>query len=79
MARTITCIQCDLCIVYDIDGAVVHYWCGHVEHDDCYFDHHPHNLVCLICGDRSDFLVFKYVEKIVLSGFYELVILILLQ
>ncbi len=40
-------------------AATVHYSCGHVEHEDCYFDQHPHNIVCLICGKRSIMLLFK--------------------
>jgi ribosomal protein S27E len=59
MAQTIVCAQCGLRIVYDNEGAIVYYSCGHVEHEDCYFDHHPHNIVCLVCGTRSDILVFK--------------------
>jgi hypothetical protein len=58
MAQTLTCAQCSLRIVYDNDDVIVHYSYGHVEHEDCFLDHHPHNMVCLICGERSDILVF---------------------
>jgi hypothetical protein len=77
MAQTILCAQCDLCIIYGNDDGAVDYSCGHVEHEDCYFDRHPHNVICLICGERFNFLVFRYIEKIVLSSFQELVILII--
>jgi hypothetical protein len=62
-----------------ISDTGVHYLYDHVEHEDCYFDHHPHNVKYLMCGKGSDFLMFKYVQKIVFSSFQELVILIIFQ
>jgi len=77
--QTIVCAQCGLCIIYNNDDDVVDYSSRNVEPDDCYFDHHPHNVICLICGGRSNFLAFKYIEQIVLSSFQELVMLIIFQ
>lgn len=41
------------------DKPTVHYSCRHIKHDDWFFNYHPHNLVCLVCGKLSDFLLFK--------------------
>ncbi len=59
MAHVIACAQCGQHIIYSEFSAIVHYSCGHVEHEDYYFDHHPHNIICLICGERSVMLAFK--------------------
>jgi ribosomal protein S27E len=59
MAYAITCAQCGQHIIYSELSAIVYYSCGHVEHEDCYFDHHPHNIIYLICGERSVMLAFK--------------------
>jgi transcriptional regulator len=69
MTQTIVCAQCSLCTIFDNDDAIVHYLYSHVEHEDCYFDHHPHNMICLVCDERPDFLVFKIVKKIVFIYF----------
>lgn len=71
MAITVTCAQCGLCITYESHDAVVHYECGHIEHEDCYFDHHPQGKICPKCGERSGSLVFKYVATKVLSYYFE--------
>ena len=70
MAITVTCAQCGLCITYDSHDAVVHYECGHVEHENCYFDRHPQVKICPKRRERSDTVVFKYVEITVLSYCY---------
>jgi ribosomal protein S27E len=59
MAHAITCAQCGQHIIDRELGAIVHYSGGHLEHENCYFDHHPHNIICLICGERSVILIFK--------------------
>ena len=58
---TISCACCGGVVVIDAHDAIVHYSCGHVEHEDCYLDNHPHNVTCLVCGIPSKTLNFKYV------------------
>lgn len=53
------CSTCGLMIDILADEPTVHYSCGHVEHSECYFNHHPHNSVCFICNILSCFLLFK--------------------
>lgn len=55
----IVCTNCGLNIDFVDDEPTVHYSCGHVEHEDCYFNHHPHNMICLECAVVSSFLLFK--------------------
>ena len=55
------CACCDVTVIIDAHDAGVCYSCGHVEHEDCYFDNHPHNLTCLVCGIQSKSIEFKYV------------------
>ncbi len=59
MAHAITRAQCGQHIIFRELNAIVHSSCGHVEHEDCYFDQYPLNIICLICGERSVMLVFK--------------------
>ena len=59
MAYTLACAQCGKHILHNDDDGIVYYSCGHIEHEECYCDHHPHNLICLICGIVSTFLIFK--------------------
>ncbi len=47
MAQTIVCANVVSALFFDKDGAIVHYSCRHVEHEDCCFDHHPHNMCAL--------------------------------
>ena len=54
-----SCACCGGVVVIDAHDATVHYSCGHVEHEDCYFDNHPHNLTCLVCGIQSKILEFE--------------------
>ena len=49
MAIIVTCAQCSLSITYDSHDAVVHYECGHIEHEDCYFDKHSQDKICPKC------------------------------
>ena len=39
--------------------AIILYSCGRVEHEDCYFNHHPNNIICLVCGKHSNILLLK--------------------
>lgn len=59
MAICILCTLCHLPMTNDRHDALVQYMCGHVEHEDCYLENHPHNLVCLICGTQSTHVLFK--------------------
>ena len=78
MAYIVSCAQWGLRIIYDSHDAIVHYLYGHLEQQkDRYFDHHPHNFICLICGKHWNFLMFKYVETIIFCSFPKLVILII--
>ncbi|CAM4814230.1 unnamed protein product [Rotaria magnacalcarata] len=38
------CTVCGLNADYEADEPTVHYACGHLEHSECFFNHHPHNL-----------------------------------
>ena len=55
--------ECFVLVVTNAHDAIVHYICGHVEHEDCYFDNLPHNLTCNVYGKESKVLVFKYVPE----------------
>ena len=55
------CACCGGVVVIDSHDATVLYSWDHVEHEDCYFDNHPHNLTCLVCGIQSKILEFKQV------------------
>ena len=68
MARFVSCALCGLLIVFDGSDAVVHYQCGHLEHEECFFEHHPHNAVCVVCGKPSHPLYFMYVELAYSNG-----------
>jgi hypothetical protein len=50
MAHAITRAQCGQHIIFSELNAIVHYSCGHVEHEGCYFDQYRHNIICLIYG-----------------------------
>ena len=53
------CGCCGNTVLVDAHDAIAQYACGHVEHEDCYFHHHPHNLTCLVCGVESELIYFK--------------------
>ncbi len=51
-------------IIFNELSVIVHYSRGYVEHGDCYFDHHPHNIIYLTWEECSIMLVFKYFEQV---------------
>ena len=68
MARFVSCALCGLLIVFDGLDAVVQYQCGHLEHEECYFEHYPHNAVCVVCRKPSQLVYFMYVEPAYSNG-----------
>lgn len=62
IARTMACAQYALWIIYNSHIVIVHYSCGHVEHETCCFDHHLYEKVSFIYEEHDDMLVFKRVE-----------------
>ena len=62
MAYKFTCGCCHEDIIDQFLG-VVEYGCGHVEHTDCYYRHHPHNRMCIQCGYMSYLLCFYSKNK----------------
>ncbi len=58
MALKATCTVCKKEIIDPLQD-VVEYHCGHLEHVDCYYDHHPHNRICVECGCMSFVLLFS--------------------
>jgi hypothetical protein len=57
------CLQaCPLCkteITLHFADGIVQYECLHIEHEKCFFDNHPHNTTCVVCGLVSNVLMFK--------------------
>jgi hypothetical protein len=51
-------------IIFNKLSVIVHYLYGYIEHDDGYFDHHPHNIIYLTWEECSIMLVFKYFEQV---------------
>ena len=60
MAQTILCEVCRPSIYHDLNDGIVEYMCQNIEHEECYFDTHPHNLICVSYGVISNYLLFKY-------------------
>lgn len=51
------CMTCHQPII-DPTVDIVEYICGHLEHVDCYYELHHHNLKCLICHMISSIVYF---------------------
>jgi ribosomal protein S27E len=54
----IVCSLCNRVIINDGVNCFVYYSCAHIEHEDRYYDSHPSNVICLICGVVSNGVFF---------------------